>query len=427
MRKASLLLALVLILVSTGTVLAAEPAGMLTRGEFAALLVEAGGLEGELSPADLLVEKGIMQGYPDGGTYLDQGITRLEAVTLAAKTLGLEGSIVPPAGVEVPLPAGHWGYNFYAWFVRQGLVEGAPTEIISREEGEAFLKKVFGSDPAAIALQEEIRAKTLEMENMAMRMVMSGNMTVIPRAGLDETEEFPEIGMKMKLTQEMVMPDRVHQVMEMDMAIPGVGEEKITTETYIADGKMYQRLPDPETGELKWFRQPESLFPNLDEIIEQARQVEAVPAGMEKYFHYHLLGTTELDGEEVHVFSFYGRVDDFNAFFELALGQFGGTGEFQQALAPVMELIKSMSFWGIEYVGVEDLKVRASDFTAIVTYADEFMGEAMPIEAAVMSMEIEEYEYDADITIEVPAEVLEAEVLEMTLPVQEELPEEPQQ
>ena len=70
-----------------------------------------------------------------------------------------------------------------------------------------------------------------------------------------------------------------------------------------------------------------------------------------------------------------------------------------------------MSYWGIEYLGVEDLQVRCSEFTAIVTYADEIMGEPMPIEAAVMSMQVEDYEYDADITIEVPAEVLEAPVL----------------
>lgn len=415
MRRVALLLVLVLLLVFPGAVVAAEPeaapADVLSRGEFAALLVDVAGLEGDLPPADLLVEKGIMKGYPDGGTYLDQGITRVEAVVLAAKTLGLEGNIVPPAGVKVPLPAGHWGYNFYGWFVRQGLVEGAPTDVLTPSEGEAFLKKVFGIDPEALALVEEVQARSLEMENVAMRMTMGGSMSLIPRAGLDIAEELPEIGMKMKLTQEVVLPDRVHQVMELDMAIPGLGEEKITTETYVADGKMYQKLPDPETGELKWFQQPETLLPNLDELMEQARQVDAIPEGMEKYLHYQLLGTTELDGEEVYILSFYGRIDDFNAFFDLSLGQFGSTQDFQQALAPALELIKSMSYWGIEYVGVEDLQVRCSEFTAIVTYADEIMGEPMPIEAAVMSMQVEDYEYDADITIEVPAEVLEAPVL----------------
>jgi len=415
MRKVSLLLALVLILVFTSTVAAVEPeaapADTLSRGDFAALLVEAAGLKGELPPAELLVEKGIMKGYPDGGLYLEQGITRVEAVVLAAKALGMEASVAPPAGLKVPLPAGHWGYNFYGWFIRQGLVEGDPAAVLTRSEGEAFLQKVFGTDPAAVAIMEEAQARALEMENVAIRAVMSGSMSLIPRAGLEE--EMPELGMTMKLIQEMVLPDSIHQIMEMEMDIPGEGREKTVTEIYVADGKMYQKMPDPETGEAKWFQYPENLLPNLDEFLEQARQVEAVPAGMEKYLHYQLLGTTELDGEEVYILSYYGKVDDFSAYLDLALGQFGNIQDFQEALEPLMGMIKSMSFWGLEYVGVEDLQPRTSDFTAIVSYGEEIFGEPMPIESMIMTMKVEDYDYDADITIEVPAEVLEAPVLEI--------------
>jgi hypothetical protein len=428
MRKGFLLFALVVVLVWAGTVGAlgqeANIDAVLTRGEFATMLVESGGLEGELPPADLLVEKGIMQGYPDGESYLDKGITRVEAVVLAAKALGLEGSIVPPVEVEVPLPADHWGYNLYGWFVRQGLVEGRPGEVLSREQGAAFLDKVFGIDPAAIELLEQGQAKVEDMEGTAVRSVMSGIMSMIPRKGLDVTEEIPEFGMEVQITQEMIMPATLHQVVTMGIEMPGEEMSDLTSEVYLVDGKMYQKMPNPETGVMEWFQYPEDLLPNMDELLDQTQQPEVIPAGLEEYLHYHLLGTTEVKGEEVYVISFYGRVDDFNQFLAAALGQMGGAQEIQQAMAPMLDMIKSMSYWGIQYVGVDDLMVHSGDFTAIVTYADEIMGEAMPIEAMVMSMELEEYSYDEDITIEVPEEVLAAPVLDLSLPVGEPLPEE---
>jgi len=77
-----------------------------------------------------------------------------------------------------------------------------------------------------------------------------------------------------------------------------------------------------------------ALLPDLEGLLEQAQRLEALPAGLEKYMHYHLLGTTELDGEEVYVISFYGLIDDYASFLNVALGQLGGMGDIGQALAP---------------------------------------------------------------------------------------------
>ncbi|MGI6576300.1 MAG: DUF6612 family protein [bacterium] len=416
-----LVLVLALVLAGTGSVWAADA---MTRGQFAQLMVEVSGLEGELPAADLLQEKGIMIGYPDGEMYLQQGITRVEAVTLAAKALGLADGIAPPATVIVPLPKDHWGYNYYGWLLRQGLVDGNPTDVFTVAEGEAFLRKIFSTDPEAVEILEEAQLKA--KEHKKMRIVMNGRMEMVAREGVAGAEEIPQIKTDMRLIQTSIFPDLIHQQNTMLMEVPGEEPLEITAEAYIVDGKMFQQMPDPETGEMQWFRYPD--IPGLEDVLKQSaeQQTEVIPAEMEEYLHYHLLDTIEIDGEEVYVISFCGRIDDFNQFMEAAFAQFGEGMQMQQALAPAAEMIKSMSYWGIQYIGAEDLLVRSADFSSIVVYADEILGEPMPIEAARMSMEIEEYDYDENIVIEVPDEVLAAPELDLAAPNRESEPELPQ-
>lgn len=419
MRKGIVALLLVLVLISTGSVCAAmEQDQVMTRGEFAVLLVEVSGLKGDLPPVDLLVEKGIMKGYPDGGMYLEKGINRVEAVTLVAKTLGLEAGIAPPTTVLVPLSTDHWAYNYYGWLTRQGLVIENPTDILTVEEGKAFLGKAFGTDPKAVEILEEANLRV--KEHKKVRVVMNGSMKMIPREGVEGAEEVPQIAMDMRIIQTSIFPEKIHQLNTITMRVPGEEPLEIAAEAYIAEGKMFQQMPDPETGEMKWFRYPDNL--GFEQILKQSaeQQMEVIPAGMEDYLHYRLLGITEIAGEEVYVISFYGRVDDFSKFIGAALGQFNGDGmQMEQAIAPALEMIKSMSYWGIQHVGVEDFLMRKADFTSIMLYADEILGQPMPLEAAQMSMEIEEYSYDENLVIEVPKDVLAAPELNLTMPAGE--------
>jgi len=85
MKKIAFLLVVVLLLLALQPVQGQEG---VSRGGFAAMLVEAGKMESDLPPADLLVQKGIMKGYPDGELYLERAIKRMEAVALVARTLG---------------------------------------------------------------------------------------------------------------------------------------------------------------------------------------------------------------------------------------------------------------------------------------------------------------------------------------------------
>ena len=139
MGKRVSLLVLALILLVAGSVGAVEArliAGdILTRGEYAALLVEAAGIEGEGEAVDLLVDKGIMQGYSDGNMHLEEGISRWRLSW--PPRLGLEAYI---AQVETPLKAEHC-HNLQP-FVYLGLVEGSPPNLKPRR-GSSFLHRAL--------------------------------------------------------------------------------------------------------------------------------------------------------------------------------------------------------------------------------------------------------------------------------------------
>ncbi len=424
MKRSGLWFTVVLILVFvgvTGVAWAQEgtasSAGKLTRGEFAALLVEAGGLDcGAVSPAELLVQKGIMLGYPDGELYLDRQITWAEGATLAAKTLGLrEGlSLFPAAGFSLDkaeYPA--WSYDFAAWVRRFGLLTEKPDGTIGKAEGKAFLEKIFSTDPAAVKILEEAEAAFKEIETL--RTVVNGQMKMIPRPGVEGAGEIAGMALDMRICQEMVLPDKMHQKSTVAVVLPGeVPEEmEITTEMYIIGGKIYLQMPDPETGTVKWFTFPEELFPNMEQMFRVENQTAIVPPELENLLSYQLLGSRKINGEEVYEVAFYGCIDDLGKFMEAAFNLLGDSQQLQQLVAQSVAAVDTMSIWGVQYVDRHSYATKEVDLALILTFTEEMFGQPNPIQALQMFLKVEEYDVNAAVSIELPEEAAAAPLLEL--------------
>lgn len=387
----------------------------LSRGEFAALLVTAADLEGEGEPADILLEQGIMKGVPGKQADLDRPITRVEAAVLLGRSLGLTDGILAPATVDITLPQDHWAYSTYSWLTRLGLVSGDPLTVLTKEEGAALVDNVFKTTEEAIDLLEKIQAQS-EPENISsLRVTMDGTMRLIPRSEAEGADEIPALTSSLQMIQEMVLPATIHQSTTVKLQLPDIGDQEIVTESYIVDGKMYQQLPDPETGELHWSRYPDGMVPDLEDIMEKAKQsTQIIPPGLEKSLFYKVLGTTELNGEQVYEIAFYGKIDDIMEFLSATLGSLGDSPLIGEALSGASSIIDSVSFWGLSYVGVDDYLTRESDYGALVTYAKEFQDESIPLEAIEMVMRAKDYTYNDIENIAIPDEVLTAP--EITLP-----------
>lgn len=423
-KKTALILTVMLLIILSSTAYAAESdEDILTRGQFAELLVEAANFEGEAAPVDLLVQKGILKGYPEGDMGLGQAISRVEAVVITARALGLQDSASPPEGAEAPLGTNHWAYSLYSWCVRQGLVDSSedPSAFINGTQAGDLLYKAFSTEEQAIEILEKV--KQIENQSDTIRMVMEGSIDLNLRPGETEMEKIEQLSCTLSMVQEIELPDKMHQHSTITMQLPEQETQEITTELYLVDGNVYQQILNPETGEKMWYRFPKDLFPNLEEMLEQqAHSVEAVPPELQEYMHYRLLGTTEVDGEEVYEIAFYGRIDDFAKFMEAVTSQFGfgSVGNFQQLTQEAASMLDSMSYWGIQYVGVEDYLTRGSDYTCFLNYAEEYNGEPIPIASMEMSAKITDISFNEDLNIVLPEEALEAPELEIPEP---ELPD----
>lgn len=415
---------LVLALVLGSVAAVAAPGDNVTRGEFAALLADKAGIpSGEVSalPADVapdaayagalagLVKAGVIAGYPDGTMRPDEPVTGVQAAVMAGRALGLPSNL-NVQGVELTnLPAGHWAYEQVAWMSEYGLIVGGNiNEPLTKNAASDFLNSVFSADEKV----KDIVLQAMEAQKNIGAFSLEGTMTMnmVPRPGLSE-EDAQALqsmqGMTSAIQMDMVMPDRMRQVITME--VPGLGE--MTIDQYIIGAKIYQKLVNPETGEVVW------QYMNLPFDFEQLMELQTpgMQESMLEKFNYKYLGTTTLNDREVYKIGYYGRINDMAELGQLMSQGMGDDAAVGQLLAQATELIKSMSFWGVTYVGVADHLTYADKSGALIGYAD-----TMPVATMEMAMEISKYSYGPGITVELPEEAKDA--VEIELPPMNQLP-----
>ena len=409
--------------------------GPVTRGAFGAMLVKAAGLPAASAQVDLgtdvdplswfapalatLKEKGIMAGYPDGTLRPGQPVSGAEAAVMVARALGLYGTAgQPEAG---PLKSDHWGSSLYNWLVNQGLISARsnPEGTLTVGEAADFLARVFGSDPQAVDIVEKSGRAHADVK--AMRVKAHIDMVMQPRAGM--AGQVPALSAAGEMTTELLLPATVHQVTRWRFtaaggpAAEGGRLPEVEVEQYLVNGKMYMKMANPATGRAEWVRLPEKAAPDLETLMKE--RLEAIrssggriPEKLKPYFHYQLLGTAEKEGRKVFKVGYYGRIDDLAAFLKLAVpeslrGTLGGP-QFERSLNEAGKLIRSISYWGRDYIKADDYLSCGSELRTVITFADRFQGEAMPYELIEMHMRMEDYAYGEQVKIELPPEAREA-------------------
>jgi len=406
-----------------------------TRSAFAAMLVKAANLpavdrqayqakdvdpESWFAPAmATLAGEGIMAGYPGGAMRPEQPLTGVEAAALVSRTLGLYGTLDEfRAG---PLAPGHWGSSLYNWLVDQGLISGGsdPENPLTVNNAALFLVRVFGSDPQALAIVE--KSGQAQADIKAMRSKIDMDMAIKPKTSA--AGEFPMMKGTGKTDMEVVMPATIHQVNRWQFTASGKREQipEMVVEQYIVDGKMYTKVIDPVSGEAQWMRMPEGALPDMKALVEESMKAGkmGIPDELKPYFHYQLLGVKDKNGQKVHEIGYYGCIDDLDAFMKAALPEslrdtLGGP-ELEKSLGGAGKMIKSIFYWGREEVGAGDYLPVSSEMKIVISFSDQFQGEAMPVELAEMHIKVREYSFGDQIKIELPPEALQAK----EIPVQE--------
>lgn len=108
----------------------------------------------------------------------------------------------------------------------------------------------------------------------------------------------------------------------------------------------------------------------------------------------------------------YRRIDDLAAFFKLAVPEslrstLDGL-QFERSLDEAGKLIKSISYWGKDYINADDYLPCGGELRTVLSFAGRFQGEVMPFELIEMHMRVEECAYGDQIKIKLPPEAQEA-------------------
>lgn len=394
--------------------------GPLSRGAFAAMLVEAAGIpleeiaEDAKLPQDLkpdtlyaksvkaLYDRNILRGSSDK-IYPDKAITGIEAMTFVARTLGISENAIAN-DVEVKgLPKDHWGYAVYSWLVKDGLTleDVDILKELDPEMGAKFLVNIFGSDRKVKAMLEESNEKNKDIKSFRA----NGKMAIeVEMDGPEDLE--PDMPTKTKATFNSEFSNNtIHQTVE--TLIPGM-DETIKIEQYMDKEYIYTAIPE-EDGEDKWMKMKNFMSTVFDDNF--LSQQQALTKEFEELAHYRLLGTEKIDGKDCYKIAMYTRLDNVSKL----LDKMGIMGQQEkEAFKAANDILKGVSMNGFMYIGVDDKLVKKALINAVISMnVDGQKENPVILKAMKMDMEYDYQDYNADITIEIPEKAKDAEVIDL--------------
>jgi len=395
--------------------------GLLSRGAFAAMLVEAAGIsEKEITedanlPQDLkadawyaksvmaLCDRDILKGSLEN-IYPDNAITGIEAITFIARVLGIsEKDVVDDVEIK-GLPKEHWGYAVYSAAVKEGLVleDLDPLKALDSETAAKLLMGVFGTDRKVKDMFLEIDKKNEDIKSFRI----SGNMAIeMEMDGAEDLEVDGPIKTIASFNSEFG-DNIIHQTVE--TMIPLV-EETMKTEQYM-DKEFIYTMISGLGEEDKWIKMKNPMSAIFDENF--LSQQQALTGEIDELTHYRLLGTEKVDGEDCYKIAMYTRLDNISEIFG-KMNIFGQ--QEQEALKEASDMLEDISMNGYIYVGVDDKLVKKAliDATISMNIADSKKESPVVLKAIKMNMDFNYKDYDADIEIEIPEEAKEAEILDL--------------
>jgi len=408
-----------------GSVDLSDPDATLSRGAFAAMLAYAAGIssDGDADesklPSDLppdawyaeqiaaLYDSNILKGSADNKVYPENPITGIEAMALIARTLGIpESSPAPDVKVD-GIQEGHWGYDLYSWLQKEGLVlENVDiSKPVNPDTAANLLVNAFGTDRQAKAIVDEANARNKDIKSMRAKGTMAMKMNMAAPDG-SSTPVNTNITFNIEMSKDMV----IHETLE--TAIPNMDNadaaQTVTIEEYIDKDYIYILIPGQD-GEQNWTKMKNPVSMVFDEQFMSQQQ--QMMNGFDGLVHYRLLGKETLDGKEVYKIATYSRIDDITKLFDM-LGSVGD--QEKQALGAANAILKSIYVSGVTYLGVEDGLVYNADMTASILLDTEMQKDSpAAISSMYMEASFDYYDYNADITIDIPDEAKDAEELDL--------------
>ncbi len=206
--------------------------------------------------------------------------------------------------------------------------------------------------------------------------------------------------------------DRVNRemqmTMDMTMSASEEGEQEMSMETYIVDEWVYMKMSIPEVGE-QWMKT--KLTPEMWQTQQQIEQtMELLQTATEVKF----LGSEAVDGVQCYVFDI---IPDVGKLVEYLSEQQGMQGVDLEDIENLEELFENMSISTKAWIAEDSLFLTKSTANMLMDMTPDDVG-ATPEDFDRATMDLSTvmtvYGYNQPVSIELPAEALEAVEISMT-------------
>ncbi len=398
----------------------------LTRAEFTVMLVQAAELPAPTGPVTLPLDvpanawyaeilktalaKGVVKGTAGNTFSPNQPITQAQAVVLVSRVLGLPG-VPAPGQLTTPVPNNHWAFVPFTWLVKDGIVDASvpPDIVLTPVAGATLLEKVFGS--AREAKDIAAKSKSAQAGIKTTRVTGTMSMSMQPNPAVQVQGMPTNMNMQAKVAMEMNLDQGFHQ--QFTMTILGLPQPmpSMEIEQYMVAEGMYMKIKDPITGEQKWFKMPEGTMPNFVELMKQQSTLMQLPKELEDLFRYRLLGEKTIGSNTFYELAFYGNIPDLAQFMNLVGAQAGLSPELKKSFEQTSSLISGISMSGKMLVNKDNYLTDSLNGSAVVTFADQFQGQAFPLKSIAAQLNFNYKDYNANIEIKLPEAAAKAEVI----------------
>ena len=384
-------LVLLMVLSLPVAAMAQQPAAV-TKGSYLELLLNKADTDlGGKTYVDYARENGILKGNTKDNLGLEDPLTYKTAGIILSRFLGLSS-----LDDKQDDPA-----KEYANAAEYGLLGADVSDSNSKvtpEAAERIIDDLFTNSDAAKKYVEGVNNQdtdTFRFDNDAVVRIF-GNGKDIPE----------DITMKLSTKTEFDMATGIHQVIE--------GEPDQSIEQYILKDGTYQKAKD-ENGKERWTVIKGQAMPDLNKIPQiSPDQTEYV----DKSTVYRDMGETTIDGKKVRRIDTFINLNDMSFInYVLDSMMMAQSGEEITEGQNIGDMFKGMHGRMIYYIDPETNLIQSAKMYVRMDLNQEFeiSGQPVPMSSMMMSDTVRYYDYgNPDITIELPEEANNAEVIDIT-------------
>lgn len=336
-----------------------------------------------------LLERKIIDGYPDGTFRTEQPITKEEAGYVLARLLGVDDR---EAAEQL---SSKFGVSFGS---------GAA---ISAETAAKAIRSALTSDASALDWFHKSSAKHLELTSFAAAMEQQIKITTRPAAAEGLNSTTPEAVTTTAKNEVVYHKDQgIH--LKLSAAIPGLdgGAMDLKVEQYIVPQGTFMKMTNPLTKQDQWMNLSKQMPYGFAEMMAlQKNSLELNKMFSDKYFFYRDLGSEEKDGKKLHKIEVNGKISSIADIVKTMSAIVPDQNSLQSLIqTPGMDQM-SVAMNGTMWIDEKTLLMEKMDARMSLKYGD---AKDIPIEKMDMTMTTSYKDFDKIDQITVPAEALNA-------------------